>query len=229
MAEYDLVIFDCDGVVIDSELISAEMLISTLAEYGVEIDLAYVARHFLGRSYPVVLKQIREEFGITLRDDFEAHYRATLLAAFDRDLVEMPAVREVLTELNVPYCLATSSSPPRVSQSLAITGLDTAFTSRVFTASEVKNGKPAPDLFLHAARVMGVAPSRCLVVEDSRTGVRAGLAAGMTVVRFVGGGHLVNGFDLPLGDTNPHFQLEHFGSFFALFPQLKVKKAEVRS
>ena len=114
----NLVIFDCDGVLIDSEIISAKMLVDELARLGVAIDLDYVARHFLGRSYPTVMQQIREEFGLNLPEAFEEQYRNRLLAAFERDLTIMPGIAEVIGALAVPYCIATSSSPRRARRSL---------------------------------------------------------------------------------------------------------------
>jgi HAD superfamily hydrolase (TIGR01509 family) len=195
---FDLVIFDCDGVLIDSEAISARMLISELAARGVVIDLPYVAHHFLGRSYAVVLSQIRTEFGVDLPPEFETGYRERLLACFETDLVALPGVGRIIADIGCDYCLATSSSPPRVKRSLEIVGLDRAFEGRVTTAAEVTHGKPEPDLFLLAARKRGVSPDRCLVIEDSLNGVQAGLAAGMTVWRFTGGSHL-GGTDEPAG------------------------------
>jgi HAD superfamily hydrolase (TIGR01509 family) len=216
---YDLVIFDCDGVLIDSEVISARMLITELAHYGVAIDLPYVTRHFLGRSYPTVLREVRDTFGVTLPDHFEADYRARLLAAFVTDLKIMPGVATAIASLRVPYCLATSSSPERLAHSLGLIGLDITFKNRTFTASRVARGKPAPDLFLLAAAEMQVQPARCLVIEDSETGIRAGLAAGMQVWRFTGGSHL-RGLDLtPPPDATPHLSFAHFDDFPALFTQ----------
>ena len=221
MFESDLVIFDCDGVLIDSELISARMLVEELALHGVSVDLAYVRRHFLGRSYPTVLRQIRHEFTLDLPDSFEADYRKRLLDAFERDLTIMPGVRDVLDAMVTPYCLATSSSPPRVSASLAIVGLTRYFSGRVFTASEVERGKPAPDLFLHAAARMGVPPARCLVIEDSDMGVQAGLAAGMQVWRFVGGSHM-RGAETDRGNGPcAHRTFASFDEFFHLGLQSK--------
>jgi HAD superfamily hydrolase (TIGR01509 family) len=215
-----LVIFDCDGVLIDSEVISASMLIAELRGYGVEMDRAFVSRHFLGRSYPVVLKEVRERWGVALPDHFEADYRARLLAAFGRGLKVMPDVADVIARLSVPYCLATSSSPERLRQSLALTGLSERFRGRSFTASEVARSKPAPDLFLHVADRMDVDPARCLVIEDSENGVRAGLAAGMEVWRFTGGSHLA-GLDLtPPQDAVPHRTFGRFADFLPLRPDL---------
>jgi HAD superfamily hydrolase (TIGR01509 family) len=221
---HELVIFDCDGVLIDSEVISARMLVAELANYGVSVDLAYVARHFLGRSYPVVLDQIRHDFGVALTDGFEADYRARLLAAFDAELKIMPGVKSVIEALGVPYALATSSSPPRLAHTLALVGLSGHFEGRITTAAEVTQGKPAPDMFLLVAEKTGVDPTRCLVIEDSFPGVRAGLAAGMEVWRFTGGSHLA-GLDLPHDpEAAPHRTFASFAEFFHLAPGLKGRR-----
>lgn len=223
MQDIDLIIFDFDGVVVDSEVISAQMLIAELKGYGVEIDSAYVARHFLGRSYPVVIQQIRDEFGVALPDGFEADYRARLIAAFEAGLLPMPHVRAVIERLALPYCLATSSSPARLANSLGVVGFTDLFEGRASTSSEVSRGKPAPDLFLHVAGKWGVAPERCLVIEDSLAGVRAGLAAGMQVWRFVGGSHL-NGMEFPTdADAAPHRTFASFADFFQIAPEFERK------
>lgn len=216
----EMIIFDCDGVLIDSEVISARMLIAELKGYGVEMDMAFVSRHFLGRSYPAVLKEVRDRWGVALPDRFEADYRARLLAAFARDLRVMPGVEQTIRSLRLPYCLATSSSPLRLQQSLDITGLAALFEGRSFTASEVARGKPAPDLFLHAAAQMGVDPAACVVIEDSLNGVRAGLAAGMEVWRFIGGSHL-QGLDLtPPDDASAHQTYSDFAAMRRAWPDL---------
>ncbi|MHA3976742.1 HAD family hydrolase [Halovulum sp. GXIMD14794] len=221
----ELVIFDCDGVLIDSEAISAKMLVEEMAERGITIDTAYVTRNFLGRSYPVVLSTIRAEFGVDLPEDFEASYRARLLAAFERDLRVMPGVTDVLQALNLPFCLATSSSAPRVKRSLEIVGLTELFKDRVTTASEVPRGKPAPDLFLLAARKMGVDPARALVIEDSLNGIRAGRAAGAEVWHFTGGSHLC-GVDLgPEFGSEAHRRFASFADFFQIRPDLMNSEA----
>jgi HAD superfamily hydrolase (TIGR01509 family) len=215
-----LVIFDCDGVLIDSEIISAEMLVRELNALGLAIDLDYVARHFLGRSYPVVMETIRREFGLDLPPEFESRYRETLLEAFRRELKIMPGVREVMEGLRVPFCVATSSSPRRAAFSLRLVGLDGLVGDRLFTASEVSRGKPAPDLFLHAAAKMGVAPAACLVIEDSLTGVRAGLAAEMSVWRFTGGSHMAGRDSPEPDDARPHARFASFAAFANMAPDL---------
>lgn len=218
---FDLVIFDCDGVLIDSEIISARMLIAELARLGVHIDLDYVARHFLGRSYPTVMAQIRQEFGLDLPPEFEANYRDRLLAEFSQSLRIMPGVADVLGALACPWCVATSSSPRRADMSLDLVGLRPAVGTRLFTASQVANGKPAPDLFLFAARQMQVAPARTLVIEDSLTGVRAALAAGMQVWRFTGGSHFGGRLAPDPPDATPHRRFDAFADFFHFAPDLR--------
>lgn len=221
---FDLVIFDCDGVLIDSEIISARMLIEELARLGVHIDLDYVARHFLGRSYPTVMAQIRREFGLDLPPEFEDQYRERLLDGFRRELKVMPGVADVLQSLAIPFCVATSSSPRRAEMSLSLTGLRDAIGPRLFTASQVARGKPAPDLFLFAAASMGADPARCLVIEDSLTGIHAAHAAGMQVWHFTGGSHFA-ARSAPLGEAlpehRPHRQFDAFAVFYQTAPHLK--------
>lgn len=223
MKRCELVIFDCDGVLIDSEVISARMLVAELKNHGVHVDLAYVVRHFLGRSYPVVLSQIKSDFGVALPDGFEADYRARLLRSFQSDLQIMPGVRDVIEALAVPFCLATSSSPARLEQSLQIVGLKDLFAGRTSTASEVARGKPAPDLFLHTAKKFGVAPARCLIIEDSRAGIRAGLAAEMEVWHFVGGSHFAGLDTTPDPAALAHRQFASFADFFSLASGLRLE------
>lgn len=221
MKRADLVIFDCDGVLIDSEIISARMLVAELARLGLSIDLNYVRSHFLGRSYPVVMETIRREFGLHLPPAFEDGYREALLDAFRRELRIMPGVREVMERLAVPFCVATSSSPRRAAFSLALVGLDGLVDGRLYTASQVSRGKPAPDLFLYAAAQMGTPPARCLVIEDSLTGLRAGLAAEMIVWRFTGGSHLAGSDEMAEPeDARPHARLASFDAFATMAPDL---------
>lgn len=185
----DLIIFDCDGVLADSEIISARVLVRQVAAHGVVFDETYVYTHFVGKSFPVVAGIIRAEFDVDLPKTFEASYRAALLTAFATELRPTEGLYQMLDRLETRCCVATSSSPPRVARTLEVLALTDRFGPHVFTASQVEHGKPAPDLFLFAARQMGADPARCLVIEDSPSGVQAGLAAGMQVWRYVGGGH----------------------------------------
>lgn len=219
----ELVIFDCDGVLIDSEIISARVLMQALKDEGVEIDFAYFKANFLGRSFPKVAASVRSDFQVKLPDSFEADYRKNLLQAFDVELKPVPGIFPVLDKLACAACVATSSSPPRAAHSLKLTGLSEYFGDAVFTASLVANGKPAPDLFLHAARVCGVRPEACLVIEDSLPGLAAARAANMNVAHFLGGSHL------DLSDagkalvTPPVPFFETWDEFFDMAPQLRKR------
>ncbi|MFN3845339.1 MAG: HAD family hydrolase [Paracoccaceae bacterium] len=216
-----LVIFDCDGVLIDSEIISAQMLIDALSDRGLMIDLPYVAQNFLGRSYPVVMQQIRDEFGLDLPLSFEDDYRERLLEGFRTGLRIMPGVSDVIDALALPCCVATSSSPRRVEMSLRLVGLWDRLGDHVFTASQVARGKPAPDLFQFAADRMGYDPEDCLVIEDSLTGIAAARAAGMEVWHFVGGSHMAG-----LRQSKPEaiaadLRFASFAEFFQIAPDAK--------
>ena len=218
---FDLIIFDCDGVLIDSEIISAQMLVDELAGLGVQIDLAYVARHFLGRSYPTVMAVIRKDFGLNLPPEFEDQYRSRLMAAFAQGLTIMPHVADVLNRLTLPFCVATSSSPMRAQRSLQMVGLGHLTGARLFTATMVAHGKPAPDLFLLCAARHAADPARCLVIEDSLNGVRAARAAGMPVWRFTGGSHLKDrALDEP-DDARPDRHFTDFATFLTMHPDLQ--------
>ncbi len=220
-ADIRLVILDCDGVLIDSEIISATILVEQISKLGVSIDFHYVQQHFLGRSFPRVVELIQQQFGVDLPAEFEATYRSELLKAFETRLTLMPGVLDALDAMAVDCCVATSSSPPRVRRSLELVSLLQRFKGRVFTASQVANGKPAPDLFLYAAAQMGFAPHHCLVIEDSVPGVEAALAAGMAVACFTGGSHLT-GIETPLPRSLsdlPSFDSWH--DLFDMAPQLR--------
>ncbi|KMK66216.1 HAD family phosphatase [Puniceibacterium sp. IMCC21224] len=186
----DLVIFDCDGVLVDSELISADVLIGQMRALGIAMDRDHVRREYLGRSFPSVAATIRKTFDRDLPEDIEARYRAALLSRFEAELRPTPGIEDILDRMVCKTCVATSSSPPRVQNSLRFTGLARYFDANVFTASQVARGKPAPDLFLFAAAQMDTTPDRVLVIEDSLPGIAAAVAAGMRVLRYAGGGHL---------------------------------------
>lgn len=185
-----LVIFDCDGVLIDSEVISATVLVDELSRLGVAMDADDAMRRFLGWSFPTIAAWVHREWSIQVPEDFHAQYLERLLATFERQLRATPGLDHILPYLSVEACVATSSSFARASRALALTGLDQFFAGKLFTASEVAQGKPAPDLFLHAANRMHVAPSHCLVVEDSAPGIEAAARAGMPSLLYTGGAHL---------------------------------------
>jgi HAD superfamily hydrolase (TIGR01509 family) len=184
-----LVIFDCDGVLVDSEPIAERVLLETLEAAGLALDPGVARDRFLGRSLASVRAILAAEFGLALSDAALAAMRARLHAAFRAELRPIPGVAATLAALQAAFCVASSSQPERIELSLRVTGLWPAFAGRAFSAVEVARGKPAPDLFLHAAARMGYPAPACLVVEDSPAGVRAAKAAGMAVAAFTGGSH----------------------------------------
>ena len=184
----ELIIFDCDGVLVDSELLSCRCLSEVLAEFGLQLSVEQVLELFLGRSTKAIEQHYRD-LGQALPDDFLPRLKASVLETFARALRPIPGVGTVLSELKVPCCVASSSDLDRVSLSLDVSGLAPHFGDRLYTAQMVRHGKPAPDLFLHAAGKMQADPARTLVIEDSVSGVQAAKAAGMMVWGFVGGSH----------------------------------------
>jgi HAD superfamily hydrolase (TIGR01509 family) len=185
---FDLVIFDCDGVLVDSEVLSCQCLVELLRRQEVALDLETAFTHFLGRSSVAIVDHYLG-LGLSLPVDFGAALQASIRDAFARSLTAIPDVEKLLRHLDIAYCLASSSDLERINFSLAVTGLRGFFEGRVFSAEMVPEGKPAPDLFLYAAARMGARPERTLVIEDSVSGVQAAKAAGMRVWGFVGGSH----------------------------------------
>jgi HAD superfamily hydrolase (TIGR01509 family) len=217
----ELVIFDCDGVVIDSEILSAQVLINMLVEKGVDIDRAYVQQHFLGCNFKTVSQKIANAFNVTLPESFEGDYREALLNEFETSLTTTDGISDVLKNLAVPICIATSSSPVRTAKALSVVSLSKYFSNTVFTSSEVKRGKPAPDLFLHAAKQMGVKPEHCLVIEDSKAGVSAAIDANMQVLHYSGGQHMQEAIN-HVHKAYPNVaHLTHWEQFFNTYPMLK--------
>ena len=184
-----LVIFDCDGVLVDSEPISLARLTAGLNRIGVPIDVETVRARFAGTSMTSIMDHIARDYGIVTPEGFVEAVKEDTLRAFDAELRAMAGVAEAVVALGLPSCVASSSDPVRLRHSLGLTGLLPLFEGRIFSSTMVARGKPAPDLFLHAAATMGAAPEACLVIEDSVPGVTAARAAGMRVVGFSGGGH----------------------------------------
>ncbi|GLF99524.1 HAD family hydrolase [Streptomyces yaizuensis] len=182
---YDLVIFDNDGVLVDSETIANEVLAAYLTELGHPTTFEDSVRDYMGAAVHRIHDLVLERTGQRLPEDFDKALHARTVAAFDRELEPVEGVIEVLEKLvaeGMPYCLASSGSHERIRAGHRKTGLDRWFRDGiVFSAQDVGRGKPAPDLFLHAAERMGAAPGRCVVVEDSALGVAAAVAAGMDV------------------------------------------------
>ncbi|WP_332908981.1 HAD-IA family hydrolase [Paracoccus binzhouensis] len=180
-------IFDCDGVLVDSEPLAVAELEILLQGLGAPITSARIYDEFLGRSVSTIVEAARDH-GIELGPALPG-FSAALFRRFRRDLRPMPGMAEVLAQLSGPRAVASSSAPDRLALSLALTGLAPLFGPHVYSATQVARGKPAPDLFLFAAGHLGVAPGDCVVIEDSPAGLRAARAAGMRVIGFLGGSH----------------------------------------
>lgn len=215
----NLVIFDCDGVLVDSEILSQRVLLSMLTEVGVVVSEDYFLINFLGYNFEHVTAKVFADFAVTLTSEFRQRYRAALIEVFASELQKTEHLDRILSQLKVNSCVATSGSPEKVKHSLHYTKLEQYFDDRVFTSSEVKNGKPAPDLFLHSAKKMGVEPHNCLVIEDSNAGIRAAQAANMHVIRYIGASHLKNK-DIATQILDEVSTIVHWDQLFELVPSL---------
>ncbi|MGP9813244.1 HAD family hydrolase [Rhodopseudomonas sp. NSM] len=195
---YDLVIFDCDGVLVDSEVISCRVHAQTLTRHGYPITTEQVAERFLGRSGREARREIEAELGRAFDDQLEVQLVADLLRSFAESLEPIPFINDALDSIVQPVCVASSGTLERIAFALTRTGLYARFAPNLFSAEQVESGKPAPDLFLHAARQMQVPPARCVVIEDSVPGILGARAAGMEVLGFVGGSHCLPSTDARL-------------------------------
>ncbi|MFJ9840161.1 HAD family hydrolase [Kitasatospora sp. NPDC101155] len=183
----ELVIFDCDGVLVDSEVIAVRVLVQLGEEYGWPLTEAEVIEKFVGRSEAANHAMVAERLGEEAATLFDKRFRELHAEAVDAGLTPVDGLVEALDAITLPTCVASSGSHEKMRHTLGRTGLYGRFEGRIFSATEVGRGKPAPDLFLHAARSMGVDPARCLVVEDSGPGVAAARAAGMRALGYAGG------------------------------------------
>jgi|SRR5690348_3272308 HAD superfamily hydrolase (TIGR01509 family) len=186
---FELVIFDCDGVLVDSEPIINQTHAAALTACGYPITEQDLVARFCGMSDPEMLGIIEHELGRALPASYAERVAATIDSALRQSLAAIEGVAEVLDRLQLPVCVASSSAPEQIRLKLGLTGLLTRFGENLFSAAMVSRGKPAPDLFLYAAQQLATAPDRCLVIEDSPAGIDAALAAGMTAIGFCGGGH----------------------------------------
>ena len=191
----ELVIFDCDGVLIDSEMIALGVMRRRLGETGLRLTDEETRQRFLGRRLDSSLRGIEADFGAPLPETFRAEFSREILSAFERELKGIEGVRQAVEALSARVCVASSSGHERLRLSLRIAGYETIFAPNIFSAADVAEGKPSPDLFLHAAHAMAVEPKDCLVIEDSVAGVVAARAAGMAVLGFVGASHFSSSGD----------------------------------
>lgn len=179
--KYDLVIFDCDGVLVDSMAISNGTLVDMLVEIGVSISLQESDDLYMGRSMPAIIEDVSARFNVRVPDAFLNEYYVRMDAAFNTDLKPVPGIVDALDKISLPTCVASSAPHRKMDTTLRVTGLMDRFVGRIYSANDVGRGKPFPDLFLHAARQMGAEPLRCVVIEDAVAGVQAAVSAGMPV------------------------------------------------
>jgi HAD superfamily hydrolase (TIGR01509 family) len=179
-----LVIFDCDGVLVDSDRISLRIQAQQISALGIEMTYEDCVADFLGLGMPATLRILSERLGGPVPAGWARELDSAVNEAFERELTPVPSVPEALDGIELPTCVASSGSHEKMRLTLGLTGLYDRFAGRIFSAEEVGRGKPAPDLFQHAAASMGVPPEDCVVVEDSPFGVTAAKAAGMRVLGF---------------------------------------------
>lgn len=195
-------IFDFDGVLADSEVLSNSVIAEIVSELGVPTTIEDAYRTYQGKRLDDVIATIERVIGRKLPDDFADSYQERTFAAFRRGLRPIEGAREFVEAWrNVPNCIASSSSPERLALSLEVLDMTALFEGRVFSASNVARGKPHPDIFLHAAEQLGVRAAECIVIEDSVGGVIAARAAGATAIGFTGAGHIQPGHDARLREA----------------------------
>lgn len=181
-----LAIFDCDGVLVDSERISCRVMAEALTEAGLPSSTESCMRDYMGRSWTDSVVLIERELGRRVPDGFTASFRARRDAALEAEVTPVEGVRDAIERLEIDRCVASSGAPEKIRLTLGACGLLDLFEGRIFSATEVTRGKPHPDLFLHAAETMGHVPGDCAVIEDTPIGVEAARAAGMTAFGYSG-------------------------------------------
>ncbi len=199
------IIFDFDGVIADSEVLSNTVLAEIVTELGVPTTVEDSYRDYMGKRFLEVIAAIETAVGRTLPPSFSEQYQARTLQRFRQELAPIAGAREFIAKFaRVPRCIASSSSPDRLALCLEVLGMTALFEGRVFSASNVARGKPHPDIFLHAAAQIGVDPRDCIIIEDSASGVIAGRAAGSTVIGLLAAGHIREGHAARLKKAGAH-------------------------
>jgi HAD superfamily hydrolase (TIGR01509 family) len=214
-------IFDFDGVLADSEVIANEALAAALTALGLPTSLQQSYARYLGKRWADMIAEIERQLGQSLPDNFQASLTANTFARFARDLREVPGAKAfVQRHAATPRAIASSSAHARLQVCLDALELGLLFPGHIFSADDVPRGKPAPDIFLHAASALEVPPGECLVIEDSPHGVRAALAAGMKVVGLTAAGHLPSGHAVALRNAGAHAVAESWAQVDALIAAL---------
>ena len=212
---FDLVIFDCDGVLVDTEPTATRVLVTMLARVGIVMSEAECLQTFVGRSAAGSVAMIEERLGHALPAGFHDDWHVLLFDEFRRGVAPIPGVVAAFDAITIPSCVASSGGHDRMRLTLGASGLLSRFEGRLFSATEVERGKPFPDVFLHAARTMDATPARTAVVEDSPAGVTAGRAAGMTVFAYTAGAHSDAGELAALG-ARPFLHMDELPALLAI-------------
>jgi HAD superfamily hydrolase (TIGR01509 family) len=220
-----LVIFDCDGVLVDSEIISCREYAAVLSEHGYPISADQVFERFLGRSAQDTRAEVEAELGRPLPALFAEQLKRRLDAAFAAALQAIAHISTALDALQQPCCVASSGSHDKIASSLSLVGLHHRFAPHIFSAADVARGKPAPDLFLYAAQRMDAAPHHCVVIEDSVSGVLAARAAGKTALGFCGGSHCGAGHDALLAQAGADQVFADMRQLAAMIDKLALCRA----
>lgn len=221
----ELIIFDCDGVLIDSEIISAQVISRQFNKIGIDISTQYVQDHFIGQSYSKTKAHVLEKFNTNLADNFEEEYRTELLKAFDTELKIIPGIETILKNLNINKCVATSSSLSRASSSLKTVGVYEYLKNDINSAYDLgPRGKPEPDIYLNCAKQFNVEPKNVLVIEDSLIGIQGAKKAEMKVWHFTGASHLKDWDTNHVYKFQPDFVFNDMNNFFLYLPHLTNKK-----
>ncbi len=179
--KYKCILFDCDGILVDSEEISNAVLQTMVTEAGADLDLHNIYDRFAGKSLKEIFRMIETLGGISFPETFEQDYRKRTYEAFKTELKPVKGVHELLEKVTVPYCVASSGPPEKIRLNLTVTGLIQHFEGRIFSSYDIGSWKPDPQIFEHAAQTMGFEPGECAVIEDSLSGIQAGIAGGFDV------------------------------------------------
>ncbi|OWJ59887.1 hypothetical protein BWR60_31940 [Inquilinus limosus] len=215
------VIFDCDGVLVDSEFIACRAVAQLIAQYEPQAPVEELVEQLVGTPDLHIVRQVAARFGTVFPEDIGPRMAQVIDDALALSLDAIPGVLPALQQLGLPMAVASNSHLGRVRRSLQIAGLTALFGEHVYTPEAVERPKPAPDLYLHAAAQLGAEAARCLVIEDSVTGTTAGVAAGMTVIGFLGGRHIRDGHADRLRDAGARLICPHMDDLAGLVAGLR--------
>lgn len=179
--DYKCIIFDCDGVLVDSESISAKVFQEMAAELGFEMDFKTAVEQFAGASMNDNIQFVAENIEGAVPLDFEKEFRKRTYEAFKTEIKPIPGIHELLEKVKVPICVASSGPVPKIRLNLTVTGLIDKFEGKIFSCYDIQSWKPEPQIYLHAANEMGFTPGECVIIEDSTSGIKAGVAGGFKV------------------------------------------------